>query len=234
MEYRILKNNYIYKDIYNTTTFEEIIKDRFSAHYVKLEDNKIPIMRTTMKHKSINIFTPIIMDIIKEIGIEFNTCNVELYKKNYKKMKWHTDISLDLKNDSYICIYSCYQSELNEPSRKLVVKNKTNGDIESFILEHNSIVLFSTEFNKNHIHKIELINDRDNDWIGITMQQSKTFIGKDLYFIDEPRKKITKATNEQTLEFYKYKSLENKNIDFEYPLIDYTLNDSKMYLKLLQ
>ena len=49
---------------------------------------------------------------------------IEIYDSKYCKMGFHTDQSLDLQENSYIGIFSCYNDPTTKDLRKLKVKNK--------------------------------------------------------------------------------------------------------------
>lgn len=166
-----------------------------------------------------------IIDQIKEISqlpLKFNNAMIEIYDETYTKMKFHTDQSLDLLENSYICLFSCYKySDSN--IRKLIIKNKNQLTTDTIDLHNNSFVIFSTETNKQFLHKII---GNTKEWLGITFRCSKTFIDKNLCF--KNNKPIRIANELEIKEMYKYKSLENKTIDFNYPEIDYTLSSSDL------
>lgn len=113
----------------------------------------IPIVRTTSPYTSpAQSFKEIHCEIINKIkeiipNIELNNAMIEIYNCEYKTMKYHSDQSLDLAEDSYICIFSCYSNPESKSLRKLKIKEK-GSDVESeIILKHNSVVIFSTELN---------------------------------------------------------------------------------------
>ena len=103
-------------------------------------------------------------------------------------MGFHSDQALDLADNSYIAIYSCYEKQdiyVNLSNlRKLVLKNKKTSELSEIMMEPNSVIIFSTEFNKQYLHKIILENNtntntntnNNNRWFGITFRLSKTFI----------------------------------------------------------
>ena len=96
-------------------------------------------------------------------------------------------------------------------------------------MEHNSIILFSTETNRNHMHKIVLdCHQQSTKWLGITFRLSKTFV----QFIDEipyiNNVPLQIATEEEKRNFYNMKGLENKSIKYAYPDINYTISTSDM------
>ena len=218
--------------------FEDITKGRKGAILVDYKNDLIPIVRTTTCYNNPNQkFLPIhykLIDKIKEVTqdykLEFNNAMIELYDSTYRTMGFHTDQALDLDTDSYICIFSCYNDSGDSGDldiRKLKIKNKITDESSEILLEHNSIVLFPVSENSKHVHKIVLENvkSKDKKWLGITFRLSKTFIK----FVNNvphfhPSNIVLRLANDNNEEFRKYKSLENANIDYIYPNIDYTIS----------
>jgi hypothetical protein len=243
-----LKAN-LFSELLGVIDFESIAKGRIGNHLVNVGDNGVPIVRTTTKY---NIpaynFSPIhhmivacINDTIRKndlAGIpaqHFNNALIEVYDANYYKMNYHSDQSLDLDNDSYIGLFSCYErpDELSgQHMRKLVIKDKVSNEEFEHTLTHNSVILFSTATNTKFLHKIVLDTApdpkslvSDNKWLGITFRTSKTYIK----FEDNvPRlsngKRLELANNDQEKEFYKLRGEENRNLNFVYPDLTYTVN----------
>jgi hypothetical protein len=116
--------------------------------------------------------------------VQFNHAMVEVYDETYRKMGFHTDQALDLKDESYICIYSCYETITEGSSgsststsassatttttggrgtRTLVVQPKHPGPDKpppcAIEMKDKSFVLFSTDTNRRFVHKIVLDDD---------------------------------------------------------------------------
>lgn len=227
----------IFDELSKSTTFEDITNGRHGAVLVNNKNDSIPIVRTTtIYNKPAQQFLPIHYDIIENIKrtvnidkLEFNNALIEIYDSRYRNMKYHSDQSLDLKDDSYICLFSCYDNPTD--IRKLKIKNKTTEECSDIELENNSIVIFSLETNSNYLHKIVLeSNESTNKWLGITFRLSKTFI----HFIDEipyfnsTNKQLKMANDDERKEFFKNRGKENINIGHNYPGIDYTISPSDM------
>jgi len=231
----------LFDDLYKSIKFEDITNGRKGAILVELQnkiDNlSIPIVRTTSIYNNpVQSFLPIHCDIIKNINkisninLSFNNALIETYDINYRNMKEHSDQSLDLADDSYICLFSCYEDSADTNIRKLQIKGKHTDESFEFLLEHNSIILFSLTTNSKYLHKIvldKIYNKTNNRWLGITFRLSKTFI----HFINElpyfsNGNQLTLANDEQKKEFYKLRGKENLNIDFSYPEIYYTISIS--------
>lgn len=241
----------LFKELSSTVDFEDLGKGRKGNHLVKVEDKNIPLVRTTSKYdKPAHEFSEAhdsIVDCISDIAkdeidlkgnsISFNNALIEIYDKSYFKMKYHSDQALDLENDSYVALFSCYErpEEISAPlMRRLRIKDKVTNKEHEFLLENNSVILFPLSTNSKYQHKIILdtsSNKRDlledNKWLGITFRKSKTFIefkNNLPYFKNGEELKL--ADENQYREFYKLRGQENKSMDFEYPWIGYTLSKS--------
>ncbi|MBX9694317.1 MAG: hypothetical protein K2Z81_18170, partial [Cyanobacteria bacterium] len=99
-------------------------------------------------------------------------------------------------------------------------------------LAHNSVVVFSVDANRRFRHKIVLDTSSqvpENEWLGITFRTSKTFVklrDAQTYFLDGTR--LSLATDEQKSEFFQLRGRENKEVDFSYPRITYTISESDL------
>jgi hypothetical protein len=238
----ILDNSEFTFDIFKNDIIFEDFNNRKCANIIDKQNELIPLVRTTTKYNHpYQLFNKNHYNLIKKIqeitkmNLIFNNGLVEIYDYNYNTMKYHSDQALDLQDDSYICLYSVYNNT-NNNYRCLKIKNKlsdTNLEKE-IILDNNSFILFSTNTNKQFLHKIicslKYNNNINNKWLGITLRCSKTFIK----FIDEipyftsSGYKLYIANKAETELFYKYKSLENKLTDFIYPTLNYTINSSDL------
>ncbi|PWV54332.1 2-oxoglutarate-Fe(II)-dependent oxygenase superfamily protein [Chitinophaga sp. S165] len=243
-----LKTN-LFDELLRATDFEPIAKGRIGNHLVNVEDNGIPIVRTTTKYNiPANNFAAIHHLLVERIndtirgnnqdGIpaqHFNNALIEVYDANYYKMNYHSDQNLDLDNDSYIGLFSCYErpDELSEQHiRKLKIKNKESDEESEHSLTHNSVMLFSLTTNTKFLHKIVLDaapnpkqSASDNRWLGITFRTSKTYIRFENnlpYFSNG--KLLELANKEQEAEFYKLRGEENRDMNFVYPDLTYTVN----------
>jgi hypothetical protein len=223
----------------NGITFENICKGRQGAILVdKTSDNHVPIIRsTTIYKKPAMQFSQTIKELIQiikqTIDIEFNNAMIEIYDNEYCTMGYHSDQALDIADNSYICIFSCYEKITDiKSTRTLSIKKKNSEENSEELLEmnNNSIIIFDNKTNSEWVHKIILENNNilsENKWLGITFRLSKTyvrFIGGVPYLncnelIHEFNKEILK-------EYYLNRSLENKTTDFKWPSINYTISPS--------
>lgn len=230
----------LFNDLSTTVNFDNISEGRTGAVLIDYTNNLVPIVRTTTKYiNPVQKFQSIHYNIINKIktynNINFNNALIEIYDNNYRSMKYHSDQSLDLDDDSYICIFSCYSNDKTNNLRKLIVKNKINNIKVEYTLEHNSFILFSNKTNKQYLHKIILdkINNSDNiKWLGITFRLSKTFINfinNKPYFYNS-NNILYLASDEEEKEYYKYRKQENNTIDYKYPEIFYTINPSDLII----
>lgn len=243
----------LFKVLAESTNFEDVSSlkgSRQGAVIADIQDNGlVPIVRTTSIYKQpIQKFKQEHYDIIKsiqritekelKIATNFNNALIEIYDSRYYSMSYHSDQALDLADDSYICLFSCY-SRCPKPleTRKLVIKKKcveeaagAAGHEDIIELENNSIVLFSTSTNSKYLHKIVLdkktsVKDTDIKWLGITFRLSKTLI-------NYSNNTLKIANEEERKEYYRLRSEENKKIDFKYPEINYTISPSDILLPL--
>lgn len=240
------KNTRIFNELIDPIKFENIGKGRKGTVLVSVncENNTVPIIRTTTKYnEAAQRFSSVHYDIIDEIknefknmkgieNIEFNNALTEIYDPSYRKMGFHTDQSLDLAKDSYICLFSCYKNTpVSKDLRKLIIKNKTTNNISEILLENNSAVLFSTSSNHKHLHKIVLdTNGSNNIWMGMTFRMSNTFIKfiDEIPYFNSSNKALQMATPQEKNAFYKHKGNENSNDNYIYPEINYTISISDM------
>jgi hypothetical protein len=198
----------------------------------------IPIVRSTTAYSQPSQnFTSVHFDLICRIKEQCNipdaVCNnvmVEIYHPLTGKMKFHTDQALDLKEDSYIFLFSCYEDEKDVFPGKLVVKEKVTGKIFEFTLEHHSVICWSTDTNRKYLHKIVSgSSPRTSKWLGLTFRQSKTFVEKKedgFYFYTDGiagATRLTLATEQEMKDLYKFKRLENEQSHFQWPEVTYTL-----------
>lgn len=227
----------IFEQLLNSAEFEDICNGRKGANLIDYKNDLIPIVRTTTTYnKPLQKFLPIHYNIINSIkkvsktdNLELNNAMIEIYDHQYRKMKFHSDQALDLADDSYICIFSYYDNPYN--SRKLKIKDKISGKTSEILLEHSSVVIFSTETNKNFVHCITLDSvEPKNKWLGITFRLSKTFIkfNKEIPYFASNNKILRLASDDEKKEFMKYKGLENTQIGFSYPDLDYAIDVSSI------
>lgn len=226
-----------FEELSNATKFEDVTTGRKGAILVDNQNGLIPIVRsTTVYHRPVQNFLPPhynIINNIKDISkcpqLEFNNALIEVYDHRYQTMGFHSDQALDLEQNSYICIFSCYDNPTY--LRKLKIKEKSTKKCFEIVLDQYSFILFPLSTNGEHLHKIVLEeNSSNNKWLGITFRLSKTFI----QFIDKipyfyPSLQILKtASPDDRKEYFKHRSNENKSVKYTYPEINYTISASDM------
>lgn len=230
----------IFNQLSTNIIYEDIAKGRKGTNIVDYQNRLIPIVRTTSVYNNpVQKFLPIHYEIIQNIknvsgiNLELNNGLVELYDETYNNMRFHTDQSLDLETDSYICVFSCYEKEHvpSEHLRKLVVKHKVGKYDWDIPLEQNSVVIFNTKLNQEHLHKIILnpcLSRYPNKWLGITFRLSKTFIRfvNELPYFDQTNVILRLGNQEEIKKFIRLKGIENTTTTFVYPFIDYTNSPS--------
>ena len=230
----------LFEKLSKSTNFDNVTNGRKGANIIDYRNDLIPMVRTTSNYDNpTQKFLPIHYDIIENIkkvsniaNLELNNALIEIYDNQYRNMGFHSDQALDLAENSYICVFSCYVDPSNSPSdvRKLKIKEKDTDKCFEISMEHNSVIIFSTETNKQNLHRIVLetnkSNKLNNKWLGITFRLSKTFI----QFINErpyfygTDKILRIANEEEKKQFRKYKGIENTKIGYDYPEIDYTIS----------
>lgn len=242
-------DRHLFDELSNSIEFEKITNGRVANNLVYIKENRVPIVRTTSQYTiPAQNFLEIHQKIIKslhhtivdhqltEIPIQqFNHALIEVYDSNYTKMGFHSGQCLDIENHSFIAIFSCYEhpDELHaEQIRKLKIKDKTTGEEFEFSLTHHSVILFSTQTNAKFKHKIVLERNPkliypsiENKWLGITFRTSKTYIEfkENVPFFNNGVA-LQLANEEQQKEFLKYRGEENKNLNFDYPFLNYTMS----------
>jgi hypothetical protein len=153
----------MFETLIKSVTFETFPNGRQSTILVKTLNGLIPLVRSTTNYSHpYQTFSPYHSELANEIAsfiannqnvspISFNNTMIELYANQYKSMKYHTDQSLDLENESWICLFSCYSDPTSKFTKRILrIKNKISGVEKDITLENNSIVFFNTETNNNH------------------------------------------------------------------------------------
>lgn len=261
IQFDLYNKDNLFEQLAVGTEFEHITDGRVGAVVADFKDNFIPLVRTTTKYeKPTQKFTNLHYELVERIkrfsakpDLKLNNALIEIYDDNYRKMGFHSDQALDLEDDSYIAVYSCYKNPMKSAvnPRKLVVKKKVpKGESSKCFkidMHHDTVILFSTKTNREHLHKIVLEGNKfdENKWLGMTFRLSKTFVQNIIMKEHEPlcsyscisttNKGVyrgalyfTQATEREAHEFYKLRSKENKTVDFEYPLITYTISPSDL------
>lgn len=229
-----------FEQLRQAVRFENVGKGRLGTVLVKPDAaGNIPIVRTTTPYTvPASCFRPVhallAQHIQKSASLEgdFNNALIEIYTNVHTSMGSHSDQALDLADESFIAIFSHYKyPERAQPPRKLIVESKTpGGETFEIPLSHNSVVVFSVETNRRFRHKIVLSGPSrapENEWLGITFRTAKTFVR----FHDERAcfpdgTPLTLANDEERRAFFRLRGRENREMDFSYAPLTYTLSES--------
>ena len=99
------------------TPMTTVTAGRQSGVLVDCHDALIPIVRTTTRYEKAPLsFSALHYEIIDKTRkvsgmphLAFNNAMIEIYTNDYRKMRYHTDQALDLADDSFIGLFSCYE-----------------------------------------------------------------------------------------------------------------------------
>ncbi|WP_233571028.1 alpha-ketoglutarate-dependent dioxygenase AlkB [Nocardiopsis sp. Huas11] len=200
----------------------------------------VPLVRTTSRYGDpAQRFRPVHERLARRIQerasipVGFNNALIEHYTNAYRTMGGHSDQALDLADESFIAVFSCYQHPEASPKRKLIFAPKGSDDERFEIpLDHNSVVAFSVDSNRRLKHRIVLDTPApavDNPWLGVTFRTSKTFVRyRDGHAYLPQGARLRLADDEQRTEFYRLRRRENNETDFTYPQLAYTISESDL------
>ena len=240
--YALLLEGNPVEELLASVRFEDVGKGRRGAVLARIDETgSIPLVRTTTKYTApAQRFRPVHERLARQIQQRaslpagFNNALIKSYTNAYTTMGSHSDQALDLADESFIAVFSCYEHpEIADPPRKLLVESKEAGGATLEVpLTHNSVVVFSVAINRRLRHKIVLETSKrtpENQWLGITFRTSKTvvrFRGGSAYLPDDVS--LALADDEQRREFYQLRRRENNETDFTYPRLTYTISESDM------
>ncbi|WP_406528384.1 alpha-ketoglutarate-dependent dioxygenase AlkB [Streptomyces sp. I8-5] len=220
---------------------EDMGKGRRGAVLTKADETDgVPLVRTTSRYSSpAQRFRAVHERLARRIQehaalpVAFNNALIEAYTNAYRTMGGHSDQALDLADESFIAVFSCYEHPEVAPQRKLIFESKEpEGEKFEIPLAHNSIVTFSVESNRRLRHKIVLdapAGTPDNQWLGVTFRTSKTFLRfRDGHAYLPQGARLMPADDEQKHEFYRLRRRENNETDFVYPPLAYTVSESDL------
>ncbi|WP_405716803.1 MULTISPECIES: hypothetical protein [unclassified Streptomyces] len=231
----------LFAELSASARWEDVGKGRRGAVLTKIDEaGGVPLVRTTTRYGSpTQRFRAVHERLARqiqeraELSVGFNNALIESYTNAYKTMGSHSDQALDLANDSFIAVFSCYQYPEAGPPRKLIFESKGSGGEKFEIpLAHNSIVAFSVDSNRRLKHKIVLdapVQAAENQWLGVTYRTSKTLVRfRDGHAHLPQGARLMSADDEQQREFYQLRRRENNETDFSYPLLTYTISESDL------
>ncbi|MGW7063316.1 hypothetical protein ACWGHM_33130 [Streptomyces sp. NPDC054904] len=220
---------------------EDAGKGRRGAVLTRIDDaGDVPLVRTTTRYGSparcFRAAHERLARTIQEragLSVGFNNALIESYTNAYRTMGSHSDQALDLADESFVAVFSCYQHPEAGPPRKLIFESKASGGEKFEIpLTHNGVVAFSVASNRLLKHRIVLeapVGTADNQWLGVTFRTSKTLVRfRDGHAYLPQGARLTSADDEQRREFYRLRRRENDESDFSYPLLTYTISESDL------
>ena len=232
----------LFAQLYASAAFEQLGKGRQGTVLVEPDPARgTPIVRTTsIYERAAQCFSPLHRRLARQIQAlaalpcAFNNALIEAYTNSYARMGLHCDQALDLRPGSSIALFSCYEHpERATPPRALVIESKQDaGERFELALTHHSVVLWSLATNQRFRHKIVLDRSRqppENRWLGLTFRTSATFVRTDQ---GQPRFEsgapLGLADEQQRKAFYQLRGRENRELDFCYPPLDYTISASDL------
>lgn len=231
----------LFAELSASARWEDVGKGRRGAVLTRTDEaGGVPLVRTTTRYGSpAQRFRAVHERLARQIqeraalSVGFNNALIESYTNAYTTMGGHSDQALDLADESFIAVFSCYRDPEASPPRKLIFESKgSDGEKFEIPLTHHSVVAFSVDTNRRLRHKIVWdapARTADNPWLGVTFRTSKTvvrFRDGDAWLPQGER--LTVADDEQSREFYRLRRRENRETDFIYPLLTYTISESDL------
>ncbi|MGW2179793.1 alpha-ketoglutarate-dependent dioxygenase AlkB [Streptomyces sp. NPDC001732] len=231
----------LFSELSASARLEDVGKGRRGAVLTKIDEaGGVPLVRTTTRYSGpAQRFRAVHERLAQQIQeraalpVGFNNALVESYTNACTTMGSHSDQALDLADESFIAVFSCYRHPEASPPRKLVFESKESGGERFEIpLAHNSVVAFSVESNRRLRHKIVLdapARTADNQWLGVTFRTSKTFVRfRDGHMYLPQGARLVSADDEQRKEFYRLRRRENNETDFVHPPLTYTISEGDL------
>ncbi|MGW4247002.1 hypothetical protein [Nocardia sp. NPDC004722] len=229
----------LFAELYASVAWEDLGKGRKGATLTKVDETGVPLVRTTTRYacpaqRFSALHDRLAQRIRARAGLptEFNNALIETYTNAYTSMGAHSDQALDLADNSFIAVFTCYRHPEAVPPRTLIVEAKESGERAEIPLAHNGFVTFTVESNRLFKHKIVLDTPgraADNDWLGVTFRTSKTALRfRDGIAYLPQGGPLTSADDDQQREFYQLRRRENTETDFVYPPLTYTVSASDL------
>ncbi|KAB2589907.1 alpha-ketoglutarate-dependent dioxygenase AlkB family protein [Streptomyces arboris] len=241
LSYTLPAEGNLFAELSESALLEDVGKGRKGATLARIDEaGGVPLVRTTTRYGSpTQRFRAVherLADLIREragLSVGFDNALIESYTNAYTTMGLHSDQALDLADESFIAVFSCYQYPEAGPPRKLIFESKgSDGEKFEVPLAHHSVIVFSVGSNRRLKHKIVLDapgRAADNQWLGVTFRTSKTLIRfRDGHAYLPEGARLTSADDEQSTEFYRLRRRENKETDFVYPSLTYTISESDL------
>jgi len=234
----------LYHSLANSVQWHDHGKGRHGAVLVDPDDVRgIPIVRTTTRYSiPAQRFREVHSRLATQVqaaaslpDVSFNNALIEKYTNQYARMGMHCDQALDLKAESSVAIFSCYEypDQVVEP-RKLIIEPKDASQGQGFTIPmlHNSMVTFTLDTNRRFRHKIVLdrsSNPPENTWLGVTFRTSKTFVRAEQdQVVFEDGTPLRLCNGKEQHRFFTLRGRENKETDFQYPNLRFTFSESDL------
>ncbi|MFD7981435.1 hypothetical protein [Streptomyces sp. NPDC059071] len=231
----------LFAELSASVRWEDVGKGRRAAVIARVDaSGEVPLVRTTARYGSpAQRFRPAHERLAQRIQeraalpADFNNALVETYTNAYRTMGSHSDQALDLADESFIALFSCYEDPGASPSRKLIFESKDGGgEKHEILLAHHGVVAFSLETNRRLRHRIVWdapAGTADNPWLGVTFRTSKTFVRfRDGHAYLPHGARLVPADDEQRRAFYRLRRRENDEADFVYPALTCTVSESDL------
>ncbi|MCX4986564.1 hypothetical protein [Streptomyces sp. NBC_00572] len=241
LSYTLPSQENLFAELSASARLEDVGKGRRGATLTKIDEAAdVPLVRTTTRYSIPTqrfqaVHERLAQQIQERAGVPigFNNALIENYTNAYRTMGSHSDQALDLVDESFIAVFSCYQYPEASPPRKLIFESKASGGEKFEIpLAHDGVVVFSVDSNRRLRHKIVLdtpVPTADNQWLGVTFRTSRTFVRfRDGHAYLPQGTRLISANDEQRREFYQLRRRENTETDFTYPLLTYTVSESDL------
>ncbi|GGR76374.1 alpha-ketoglutarate-dependent dioxygenase AlkB [Streptomyces rubiginosohelvolus] len=231
----------LFAELSASALLEDAGKGRRGAVLTRVDaTGGVPLVRTTTRYSTpAQRFRPVHERLAQQIrdraGLPtgFNNALFESYTNTYRTMGAHSDQALDLADDSFIAVFSCYRNPEAGPPRKLIFTSKDTDEAKFEVpLTHDSVVAFSVASNRRLKHRIVLDSPgkaEENEWLGLTLRTSKTSVRfRDGHACLPEGARLVLADDEQRSEFYRLRRRENQETDFAYPPLTYTISESDL------
>ncbi|MEU9047852.1 MULTISPECIES: alpha-ketoglutarate-dependent dioxygenase AlkB [unclassified Kitasatospora] len=241
LSYALPTEDNLFAELSASARLEDVGKGRRGAVLTKIDEaGGVPLVRTTTRYGSptqrfLAVHERLAQRIRERAALSagFNNALIESYTNAYTTMGSHSDQALDLADESFIAVFSCYRRPEAGPPRKLVFESKgSDGEKFEIPLAHHSVVAFSVDLNRRLRHKVVLdapAHAADNQWLGVTFRTSKTFVRfRDGHAYLPQGAHLMSADEEQRREFYRLRRRENTETDFVYPPLTYTISESDL------
>ncbi|MFB7671513.1 hypothetical protein ACFC26_08855 [Kitasatospora purpeofusca] len=231
----------LFAELSASARLEDTGKGRQGATLTRIDGTGgVPLVRTTTRYGGpVQRFRAVHERLAQRIqeraglAVGFNNALIETYTNAYTTMGSHSDQALDLADDSFIAVFSCYRHPEADPPRKLIVEPKgSGGEAFEVPLLHHGAVVFSVESNRRLRHRIVLdapARTADNQWLGVTFRTSRTLLRfRDGHPYLPQGDPLVAAHEEQRQEFFRLRRHENREADFVQPLLTYTISEGDL------